>query len=118
MDEQMNNNQGNSDDKVMAILAYIFFFVPLIAGAHRKSEFARFHTNQGTVLWIAALAYSIVYGILATILWLIPFLGLLLIFVLGFVPLGFLVLAIMGIVNAANLEMKELPIIGKYNIIK
>jgi uncharacterized membrane protein len=119
MDEQMNNNnQGNSDEKVMAILAYIIFFIPLIAGAHKKSEFGRFHANQGTVLWVACIIYNVVYSILATVLWILPVLGPLLIVVLGFVPIGFLVLVIMGIVNAANLEMKELPIIGKYTIIK
>ena len=34
-------------NKGMAIVAYILFFVPLITGDHLKSPFVQFHTNQG-----------------------------------------------------------------------
>jgi uncharacterized membrane protein len=112
----------------MAILAYILFFVPLLAGAHKTSPFAKFHTNQGTVLFIFSLAYSIVLNIVRAILSSILWNGYTysvtwglwsaistVISLLGLVPL---ILVIIGIVNAAGGKMKELPLIGKFKVIK
>jgi len=104
------------DNKIMGILAYlgILFLVPYLAA--KESPFARFHANQGCVLFIVEVAFYIVMAILGVILPLgIYFLFSLLYFVCG---LGILVLAIMGIINAVKGEMKELPIIGKYTILK
>ena len=100
-----------ANNKIMAILAYfgILFLVPLLAA--KESPFARFHANQGVLLFIAGAALYVVYFILLMIL---PIVGL--IFSITF--LGLLVLAIMGIINAAQGQMKELPLIGKYKIIK
>jgi uncharacterized membrane protein len=106
------------DNKIMAILSYlgILVLVPIIAA--KESPFARFHANQGLVLLIASIAYSIVVWIITIILALIlpvlAFIGTL----LGVVSIVFFVLAIIGIINAAKGEAKELPIIGKYKIIK
>jgi uncharacterized membrane protein len=89
----------NQNDKLMAILAYIIFFIPLLA-VRNRSEFLNFHTNQGIILAIFSFAG-----------W----------FLLLFIPLGFvyqifslliLVFVILGIRNVLNHEMKELPIIG------
>lgn len=100
-----------ADNKVMAILAYlgILFLVPLLAA--KESPFARFHANQGLLLFIAGIALYVVYFIL---LMLVPMVGL----IFGITFLGILVLMIMGIMNAAQGQMKELPLIGKYRIIK
>jgi len=113
-------------NKAMAILAYIIFFIPLLTGDYKKSPFVKYHTNQGTILFIAsmifAVAYSIVTGVLSALilrsfalwgvwsaistilglLWLAPTAG-----------------CIYGIVNAATGKMKPIPLIGdKYTIIK
>jgi uncharacterized membrane protein len=114
---QSGYSQSGDDEanKSMAIIAYILFFIPLLAGAHNTSPFVKYHTNQGTVLFIASFAYGIVYGILALVLVFIPVIGRLLIAVLPFVPL---VLVVLGIVNAANGKMEPLPIIGGVKIIK
>jgi uncharacterized membrane protein len=100
-----------ADNKVMAILAYfgILFVVPLFAA--KESPFAKFHANQGLLLFLASVALYIVYYIL---LFVLPLLGL----IFGLVFLGIAVLAIIGIINAAKGEVKELPLIGKYRIIK
>ena len=45
-------------NKVMAILAYIIFFIPLLAA--KESKFAMYHANQGLVLFLLAVAVSIV----------------------------------------------------------
>ena len=106
------------DNKIMAVLAYlgILFLVPLLAAPN--SKFARFHANQGIVLAITEVAYSIVYSILAAIFSMIPVLGGILTVVLGLVWIVFLVFVILGIVNAVNGKAKELPVIGKFRILK
>ncbi len=50
----------------MAVLAYIIFLIPLLAA--KDSKFARYHTNQGLVLFLAALAFSVIISIVISIL--------------------------------------------------
>ncbi|PKR77620.1 hypothetical protein CEY16_06700 [Halalkalibacillus sediminis] len=101
--------QDRKDNKAMAIIAYlgIFVIVPLLAA--KDSRFAMYHANQGLILFIFAV-------VLYTIGSIIPILGWLLI--LPLTSLLSLVLAIMGIINAANEKEKPLPLIGKYTIIQ
>ena len=114
------------DGKTMGILAYILFFIPLLTGDYKKSPFVKFHTNQGTVLWIIWVGYLIVGGILRSVIK-VPryYFGLYgsytpgwLIAILNLGSLAICVLAILGIINAAKGEKKPLPIIGDINIIK
>ncbi len=88
-----------ADNKVMAILAYLSWLVliPLLVSPAKDSPFVRFHVNQGLILFIA----SFIIG-------LIPCIG----------QLVCVILAVLGIVNAANGEAKELPIIGKFRLLK
>lgn len=103
----------DSNDKVFGVLAYIgiLWLVPLCAG---KTEFTRFHANQGLVLFLAELVLGIASGILAAI----PFIGFVGGIVGGLVSLAGVVLMIIGIINAAQGQMKELPVIGGIKIIK
>ncbi|MFA6383369.1 MAG: hypothetical protein WCX17_03015 [Parcubacteria group bacterium] len=107
--------QGNQSDaeknKPMAIIGYILpilFFIPLVTDA-KNSPFAKFHANQQLNLFLAAIAVNIVGGI-------IPIIGWFIILPLGSVAL--IVIAIMGIINGAKGEMKKLPIIGGFELIK
>jgi uncharacterized membrane protein len=111
------------DNKTMSILAYILFFVPLMTGAHKTSAFAKYHTNQGTVLFIFSLALGVVYGILTSLLATILFSGgwglfsvvMTILGVFWLIPAG---LCVVGIINASQGKMKPLPIIGGFTIIK
>jgi uncharacterized membrane protein len=94
-------------NKIMGILAYIIFFIPLLAA--RDSKFAMYHANQGLVLFLAGIVVSILGSI-------IPLLGWFLILPLGM--LAVTVLAIIGIINAAKGLLKPLPVIGGISIIK
>jgi hypothetical protein len=122
--------QADADaNKGMAILAYIIFFIPLLVGAHKTSPYAKFHVNQGTVLFLFALGWGIVYSILITIFTALLFTPTavltgswgafgILTTILGLLWLIPALLCILGIVNAATGKLKTLPIIGKFTIIK
>ena len=107
--------QGNQSDaeqnKAMAIIGYILpilFFIPLVTDA-KNSVFAKFHANQQLNLLLAAILVNIVGGM-------IPVIGWFIIWPLGSIAL--LVFAVMGIISAAKGEMKALPLIGGFSLIK
>ncbi|MBO4326159.1 MAG: DUF4870 domain-containing protein [Clostridia bacterium] len=102
------------DNKTMGILAYIWLLVLIPIFAAKESKFARFHANQGLVLLIAEF---IVCGVLS-ILSIIPFVGIVFIVLNSLAGLCFLGLMILGIVNVVNGKAKELPLIGKFRILK
>jgi uncharacterized membrane protein len=126
MDEQKNETSGQTatpvtapqadksdaeKNKAMAIIGYIIpilFFIPLVTEA-KNSPFAKFHANQQLNLLLAAIAVNVVGTI-------IPFLGWFIILPLGSILI--IVLAIMGIINSAKGEMKKLPIVGGFELIK
>ena len=108
---------GGSDaekNKVMAIVGYIIpilFFIPLVSDG-KNSPFARFHANQQLILLIASVAGNIILTILAAITFGLGGILLPIFYIL------ILVLVIMGAINASKGEMKKLPMIGGFNIIK
>ena len=95
-------------NKVMAILAYIIFFIPLLAA--KESRFAMYHANQGTILFLAGLALNLVSGFLAVITFGILF------FLPMLAGMVWLVFAILGMSNAVNGQAKPLPVIGNYSL--
>ena len=104
------------NDKLMGILAYLSILVLIPILAAPDSKFARYHANQGLILLIGEAAWSVVHGVLSTVFTLIglPVLAA----VLSVFDLAFLAFMIIGIVNVFNGEEKELPVIGKYQILK
>ncbi len=104
-------------NKVMSILAYLGILVLVPIFAAKESKFARYHANQGLILCIASVVYGITYSILSSILLAISWRLYAVVSVLGFLSLVFLVLCIIGIVNAASGKAKELPVIGKFRIL-
>ena len=132
--EETENEAATDNTTLMGILAYIIFFIPLISGDYKKSTFVKYHTNQGTILAIIMVAYSIVSSILksvikvntncgnwwgidlgnyckATPVWVsLP---------LNLLYLVLCALAVIGIVNVVNKKEKPLPVIGKlFTVIK
>lgn len=120
-------------NKAMGVLAYLSWLVLIPLFAAKGSKFARFHTNQGLVLAIAWSAWWIVEVILGIVIraifrttryvWGVPYtavspVGSILLTVLGLLNIAFAVLAILGIINAAQGKAKELPVIGKFRILK
>lgn len=96
-------------NKVMAIIAYLgcLCLIPLFAA--KDSPFARYHANQGLVLLLIGLGVGIFSNFMSF--------GMIHIFFLA-LQMGIFVLAVLGIINAANGKMAPLPLIGGITIIK
>ncbi len=111
------------DNCVVAALSYLGLLVLIPIFAARRSYFARFHANQGLVLLIFSIGYTVATRILSRVLQIIfgdivPVIpG---VFNLVSTLLGFLILVLMiiGIVNAANGKARELPLIGRFRLLK
>ena len=109
---EVDNGNGNyglsSDEKGLSVLAYIgcLFFIPLLV--RPNSKFCKFHANQGLVLFI--MGYLVSFA-----LKFVPFVHGILAMVWGLFTLA---LMIIGIINAVNGQMKDLPLIGSIHLIK
>lgn len=99
-----------ANNKIMAVLAYLSWLVLVPIFAAKDSKFARFHVNQGLNLAVVELAL----WILSAILGVIPVINVIFGIVSWIANIILFVFSIMGIVNAAKGEEKELPIVGKY----
>lgn len=106
-------------NKIMGVLAYLSWLVLIPIFAAPKSKFARYHANQGLVLAISEIAYWIATAIINAILYAISWrLGSIVSTLLSIINIGFLIITVIGIINAANGKAKELPIVGKFKILK
>lgn len=101
-----NPSTGGQNDKVMGILAYlsILVLVPLLSS--NKSESVKFHTNQGLVLLVVNIIGQIILSVLNLYV------------IIPIFSLAILALVIVGIMHVVNGEMKELPLIGGWKILK
>jgi uncharacterized membrane protein len=113
------SSRDAENNKAMALIAYIgiLCLIPILTGDYKKSPFVKFHTNQGVVLFITWIAWWFLSFILGFIFrgW---FLGFIFSIVSFAVWVMFLVLVVLGIINAVNGRMKPLPLIGNFEIIK
>jgi uncharacterized membrane protein len=117
-DGETPNPADVDKNKVFAILAYlgILVLVPLLAA--KESRFARYHTNQGLVLFLAAIVCGFAGAILSFMLAFVPVIGRIACLIWPAIWLSTLVLAVMGIINAAGGKCQPLPVIGQFKLIK
>lgn len=119
---EYNEKEDIKENKIMAMLAYLLFFLPLVTEPAKHSRFARFHANQSLVFWIFCVAIMIVTQILNSVfysmfwenagLWFI----ISLIFWLIYVVVA--IAAASGMWRAYKGKWKRLPLIGRITIIK
>lgn len=115
--EQVPAANEAQENKVVFILSYLLFFLPLVSCPN--SKVGRFHANQGLLLLITSIAGGIVVSILSSILWAISWRLLAITSILSWGwSIAVLVLVIIGMMNANKGLQKPLPIIGKFTIIK
>ncbi|MEG1791604.1 MAG: hypothetical protein RR033_02250 [Clostridia bacterium] len=99
------------DNKFIAILAYLGPSVIITYLFAHKSRFARFHTNQALLLYLATFLYSVVLNLVGRMY--IPYL-------MEIMSIGlflFPILDIYGIINVIRGRAIELPKIGRFRII-
>ena len=108
-----------SDNKTLSIFSYfgLLFLIPWLAS--KNSRFARFHANQGLLLFLFTVAASIAVSIVTFIFGFIPVLGVIVNVIMWLVyyvaVIGYMVL---GIYNVVKGRANELPVIGKFRLIK
>ncbi|MBQ8148720.1 MAG: hypothetical protein IJ040_08040 [Lachnospiraceae bacterium] len=108
--------QDVEQNKIFAIISYInlLFLVPIFAA--KDSAFAKFHANQGLVLFIVTFIVNVINGTICGLLgalhlgWLASIVGP----IVGMVMVAFMVV---GIINAAKGVAKELPLFGRFHIL-
>lgn len=109
------------DGKALSILSYIGILALIPFFAEKKNKYVVAHAKIGMNLFLIELIVTVGLTIVASILTLtivlIP-----LAFIIGIAEwaagIFFVVVSIIGIVNACGGEVKELPLIGKFKIIK
>jgi uncharacterized membrane protein len=105
-------------NKVMGIIAYLWILCLVPIFAAKDSPFAKYHANQGLVLFLLEIVLSItLYIINIVVFTVLPGMSFI-VSILGLIHLGPLVLLIMGIINAAAGKCVPLPIIGGIKLLK
>ncbi len=103
MEEKLN---VSGRDKLMGVLCYlgIFILIPIIA---KKTEFTKFHLNQGLIL--------VVLQLIAIVISFIPQVGAIIESIINIIAF---VLMIIGIINVIQSKEAQLPVVGKYKLYK
>lgn len=124
----LNNTEDSTSDyskddiennKFMAMISYLWILVLVPIFAAKDSPFAKFHANQGLVLLVCWVGYSIVAKIIDTItIAILPLFGIIISTVFLIFHIAFVVLMLIGMTNAKTGRAKELPIIGKIRILR
>jgi uncharacterized membrane protein len=101
-------------NKIFGILAYLGFlcFVPIVVA--KDSPYAKYHANQGLILFLAEFATILITSAFVFI----PFLGFIVYFLHLILLLVFVAVSIYGIINAAAGKCVPLPIIGGIKLLK
>ena len=110
------SEQDVSSNRVFGILSYIgiLWLVGLLAA--KDSVYAKFHANQGLVLFLGEIALNVVFGVLTVILSKLNLgiVGMLLQPAVNLLPIAYMVF---GIVFASKGKAKELPFIGQIHLL-
>ena len=93
----------SQDDKVMAALSYLWVLVLIPLLKPGKSEFVKFHSRQGFLLFLAEIVLMAVQ--------IVPFLGMIIGFLGGIVAIVF---SVMGLFAALSGKYWEVPYLNQY----
>jgi uncharacterized membrane protein len=110
--DNMYDMKDIEENKVFALFSYLgfLFIIPLIAKP--DSRYCKFHVNQGIILCIVNAIVSAISSILLKIN-VLP-----ISYITSVFDLIMLAYTVYGIYNAVTGNAKELPLIGKYRILK
>lgn len=107
MAEEQKTSSG--EQKLMAVLCYLGILVLIPLVLKKSDPEVKFHIEQGLALFVSWVIWWFVRWILYKLV-----IGLVLFPILWLVDLGFLVLVIIGILNAIRGEKKPLPLLGGF----
>lgn len=109
----MSNSKPNAGYGILSYLG-ILIIVPILDEGFRKTKYGKLHLNQAIILY----AIGFGAGFVSRVFFAIPYVGWVLQIPLAILSVGLFVLWIMGIISAAQGEMKKLPLIGDIELIK
>lgn len=105
--------------KGMAILSYFGILVLIPIFAAKNDPFARFHANQGLVLFVIMAVCNIIANVLnGFLIEISPILVLAVSAIFGIITLALCIFALIGIIRAIKGQTKPLPLIGGIKILK
>ncbi len=109
---------GVLPENVGGALAY-FTFIPaiifLVVEPYKKNRFLRFHSVQCLLLWAAAILIAIALKLASVVLFIVPVLGPLLVWVVAaVVVLAAIVIWLVLVLKAFQGEMFHLPMLGEF----
>src|SRR5271155_1592991 len=115
--ERAHGMVGMLPETLAGALAY--FLLPaigfLLVGPYNKNRFVRFHSFQCLGLWLLAVVVGAVLRIAGFVLFFIPVLGHLLVWLISMVvSLAFFVIWVVLVVKALQGEMFKLPVLGDF----
>lgn len=120
--------EKNKTISLMSYLGLLVYYIPMMLKP--RSKYLRFHGNQGLILTIAGLAVAIVNGLLCAFFGYVfaesvlgirqtNGFGIFMIALLSTICYGAIIIwSIVGIYNGVTGKAKELPLIGKFRILK
>jgi len=116
--ERAQGTVGGLPETVAGALAY-FTIIPailfLVVEPYNKNRFVRFHSFQCLGLWLLAVVVGAVLRIAGFVLFFIPVLGHLLVWLISMVvSLAFFVIWVVLVVKALQGEMFKLPVLGDF----
>lgn len=100
------HNAETTDDKTIAIIAYltlIGLIIAFVMNQNKKDPFGSYHIRQSLGICVTGLALGII-NVIPILGWIISILG----------TIFLIVLWVMGLINAINGKKAPVPVLGKY----
>lgn len=123
--QEVNSEEKTSEKfseyRNLAMLGYILpflFFLPLMDEKTKKVPYVRFHAGQQLNLLILIIAIYFVSNILYGVFYMSVLFLMIISQVIQLVYLGLVILVVIGAIHAYKGEMEELPLIGKFKLLK
>lgn len=102
-------------NKKFGVLSYLGLLVLIPLFAAKNSPYARFHTNQGLVLFLLYSAWNVASY---TLHWAVWFAAWTIDLADAAVAIAYIAFVVIGIINVGKNRARELPIIGGIRILK
>jgi uncharacterized membrane protein len=109
---------GAFPESIAGALAYVTFvpaIVFLLLAPYGKNRFVRFHSIQSLLLWVASALFAIALKLASVVLFIVPVLGPLLVWLVSTVVLlAAVVIWVVLVVKALQGELFRLPMLGDF----